>query len=515
MPFFMQCPFCQQKFNLPYTVVVIGCPICGKTFLVDHLSEGFSWESPDAPAVSGPNDKPVLQASPPKLLESMPFVGKTSDPPVTADVKPASKTASVPELPGPVPFPAEVSERLVAQDGGKPAYDTASAPEFSEPMPIFAEALDPPLSEDEVNAACKIASVPELPEPIPIVKEDRDPPAVEEVGRASKTASTPEFMKPIPIFAKTSDSPVFDMDKTKPAPKTVPPSALPQSPSIDDAEEFTLQDWVSPWGLAAFVLAVSGLLLASVVGVRILTITFSAFGLVAAGLGLWTSNEDQTRGRLSLALTGAMNGVLLLLVLFVPGVINSRWAIDFSVPASDPNKLVLVPRDEPRHEGRPVSEEEWVDAAKEAIRQDEVFIRVESAKVERLAEKGDGKYLLVHLRLGHSGYGKSITVEGFSREKNPPVLTDDSGRQVAFVEQRLRKNLRGRGPLVFEISGPQARELTATGYLDVLLVFEAPAAKVAGLNLEVPASAWGRMGLCKFRCPGLFDARVDFKKGKP
>src|SRR6516162_4144699 len=242
MPFFMQCPFCQQRFNLPYTVVVIGCPICGKTFLVDHLSEGFSWESPDAPAVSGPNDKPVLQASPPKLLESMPFVGKTSDPPVTADVKPASKTASVPELPGPVPFPAEVSERLVAQDGGKPAYDTASAPEFSEPMPIFAEALDPPLSEDEVNAACKIASVPELPEPIPIVKEDRDPPAVEEVGRASKTASTPEFMKPIPIFAKTSDSPVFDMDKTKPAPKTVPPSALPQSPSIDDAEEFTLQD---------------------------------------------------------------------------------------------------------------------------------------------------------------------------------------------------------------------------------------------------------------------------------
>ncbi|HMF19557.1 MAG TPA: hypothetical protein VKE98_20285 [Gemmataceae bacterium] len=413
-------------------------------------------------------------------------------------------------------FPAEVSERLVAQDGGKPAFDTAAVPESPKPMPIFSETLDPPLTEDEVNAACKTASVPELPEPVPMLEEDREPPVVEEVVKpASKRAPTPELVKPIPIFAKSSDSLVSEIDKTKPAPKIVPPAPVPQSPSTEEDVDEAIPNWLNPWGLAAFMLAVSALLLASLVGLRILTITLSALGLATAGLGLWTKNEGQTKGRLSLALGGSINAVLLLLVLFVPGVVNSRWAIDFSMPASDPNKLVVVPRGEPRHEGRPISEKEWADAAKEAIRQEDVFIRVESVQIDRLADKGENKYLQIHLRLGHSGHGKSIAVSGFSRDQNPPALTDDSGRQLAFVEQRLRKNLRGRGPLVFDISGPQARELTATGYLDVLLVFEAPAAKMAFLNLEMPTSAWGRMGVCRFRCPGSFSAPVDFKKGQP
>jgi hypothetical protein len=516
MPFFMQCPFCQQRFNLPYTVVVIGCPICGKTFLVDHLSEGCSWVSTDVPAATGPEDKPVLQASPPKLLESMPIIGKTSDSPVTVDVKPAAKTASVPELREPIPFFVEVSKSSVAQDGGKPASESAAVPELPEPMPMFAETLDPPLTEDEVNAACKTASVAELPEPFPIFEETPTPPAVEEVVKpASKSASTPELVKPIPIFVRTSDSPVSDIDKTKPAPKIVAPAPLPQAPATDEDVDDAIPKWLNPWGLAAFMLAVSALLLASLTGLRILTITLSALGLAVAGLGIWTKSEDQTKGRLSLALGGSMNGVLLLLVLFVPGVIHSRWAMDFSVPRSDPNKLAAVPRDEPRHEGKSLSPEEWVDAVKEAIRQDDVFVRVESVQIDRLADRGDNRYVLVHLRLANSGHERTIAVTGFGRDKDQPVLTDNSGRAYPFVEERPRKLGRGRGPLIFENAGSKVRELAATGFLDQLLIFEAPSAKIEAFNLEVPTSAWGRAGVCKFRCPGSFKASVGLKKGKP
>jgi hypothetical protein len=315
--------------------------------------------------------------------------------------------------------------------------------------------------------------------------------------------------------APVAQAPV--LDEAKPVPRTVPAAPLPQSPATDDDEEEVagLPRWLGPWGLATCAFAVLALLLASVVGVRILTITLCVCGLMAAGIGFWTRDQAQRKGRLSLALGATCNALLLLLALFLPGVINSRWARDFGVAASDPNKQVVVPRDQPRDQGRPLSDGEWVNPVKEAIRQDEVFTRVESVQVDRLADKGDNKYLLVYLRLANSGYGRTVPVETFSREKHRPLLTDDSGREYAFLEERPRKPLRGRGPVTFETACPPVREMPATGFLDQMLVFEAPSGKVGALNLEVPASAWGRTGSCRFRSPGLFDASADAKKGKP
>jgi hypothetical protein len=161
-----------------------------------------------------------------------------------------------------------------------------------------------------------------------------------------------------------------------------------------------------------------------------------------------------------------------------------------------------------------LSEEDWVDAVREAIRQADVFIRVESIQIDHLADKGENKYLLVYLRLANSGHERTIAVAGFSRETHQPVLTDGSGRHYAFLEERLRKR-RGRGPIVFDVVGPQAREMPATGFLDQLLVFAAPQGKAEALNLELPASAWGRTGVCKFRCQRFFKADIGLKKGQP
>jgi hypothetical protein len=476
MPFFMQCPFCRERFNLPYSVVVIGCPLCGKTFVVDHLTEGFSWESSTPTAATLPVPQKVLS---PNLAEPKPILEEPSDPPVIEDQVDPQKTLPL---------------------------------DFPEPLPVFAEASAPPVIEDQANP------VPlDFPEPLPIFTEAPAPPVIEDqVKPAHKTAPAQELLETAPLEESPPEPPPSSTDRVKPVPKIVPTPVLPRpAPSdAEDEEDSTFPDWLSPWSLAAFGFGVVALLLASLLGVRILTIGLSGGGIVMAVLGFWTNlQKGPARDRVTLALGGTISGGVLILALFVPGVINSRWARDFSVPAGDPNKLVQVPRDQPRLEGKPLSPDDWVDAVQDAIRQDDVFIRLESVQIDQLADKGENKYLQVHLRLGNSGHERTIVVTGFSPDKDQPVLTDESGKPYPFLEQRLRKRPRGgRGPLVFDLTGPQEKEVAATGYLDVLLVFEAPAATVAALNLEVPAAAWGRTGVCKFRFPESF--KVEVKKGK-
>jgi hypothetical protein len=303
------------------------------------------------------------------------------------------------------------------------------------------------------------------------------------------------------------------MDQPAPNPCSAPDR--PQLERGDVADDGPLPDWVNAWGLAAFGLGVLALLLASpyLLGVRLLTISLSVCGVVVLLLGLWSDRNNPRKGRISLALGGLLSGAVLFFAAFVPGIINSRWTRDFSVPTSDPNSLVVVRRDYPRDEGKSLSAEDWVDAVREAIRQDEVYVRVESVQVDRLADNGENKYVLVFLRLGNSGHERSVRFAGFSRDQHKPILTDNEGKQYPFLEQRPRKLAQGAGKVVFEASPLRERELPATGFLDQLLVFEGAPVKMEEMHLELPASAWGRTGVCRFRCPGLF--KVERNKGKP
>jgi hypothetical protein len=123
----------------------------------------------------------------------------------------------------------------------------------------------------------------------------------------------------------------------------------------------------------------------------------------------------------------------------------------------------------------------------------------------------DPRYLLVHLRLAICRRENTITVEGFGSDKPPPALTADGGHSHTFREARPRKPARGTVP-VFDPSTPQAATLGpgAPGpfppeYQDYLLVFTAPPSRFEPARLEVPASAWGGNGACRFRLSGLFD----------
>jgi putative heme-binding domain-containing protein len=264
---------------------------------------------------------------------------------------------------------------------------------------------------------------------------------------------------------------------------------------------------IRPWGPVALILAATGVVLAPLAGLRGLTLTAAALGLVAALSGLVAARNSRTlRDWAWPALGAALSAAVLCLTQFAPGLLNPLWAIDAPVPAPDTDRLVRVPADRPLDAGRALEDEEWVDFPTDGIRQDDLLVAV---KAVRLAESG-GKNLTgrlhVHLSLYQVRPGRMISFFGFARDRHAPALTDGSGRPVAFV---------GHHPERFSA----ALDLVPL-HLDHILVFEAPPAGTESLKLAVPASAWGQNGVCRFRIsrvereapPALAEQLAHFKK---
>lgn len=261
-----------------------------------------------------------------------------------------------------------------------------------------------------------------------------------------------------------------------------------------------MQSKVSPWGLAALLLGSVGLLLASLVRIPWPTVTLAACGAVAALLGIpFARGVHQKQHRLWLAFGGVLSALVLGVALVRPGLLNHYWVINFPVPESDPHPMVVVPHEKPRDPGQPLAESDWADAGKEAIRQDDLLMRVDSAKSGRLPEKGLTPYLLVNFKLTQIRPERNNAFSGFQGVQQRPVLKDESGHTYAFV------GFRPRNPFgtVFDTSLK----------LDLLLIFELPSGVLGSFTLEVPASAWGRRGTCRFRIASiLHESNPDLAK---
>jgi hypothetical protein len=288
---------------------------------------------------------------------------------------------------------------------------------------------------------------------------------------------------------------------------TAPAAAQTSVPAADAQEDEP--SWISPWGSAAFVVAALALMQGAVpvLGLWWLTVGLGVVGVLLVAQGIWTTRAAcRTKDRVWFVLGGGLSAAALLVALVAPGLLNNRWAIDVAVPQSDPDAMVLVRRDQPLEEGKRLSAEDWADAVTEGIRQEEIFVRVESVKNGALPGKASGSGLLVHLRLANCKHERTITIEHFNADQHKPVLTDDAGRSYAFVEARPRKVAKGEA--VFAPAKAPTIDLEPLGRQEYLLVFASPPSKFEALKLEVPASAWGRKGTCKLRISKLFEATL-------
>jgi putative heme-binding domain-containing protein len=242
----------------------------------------------------------------------------------------------------------------------------------------------------------------------------------------------------------------------------------------------------SAWGPAAFLFAVLGLLAASLGGPRSLSIGLAACGLAAVVLGAGVALRRPTvRDALWLWVGGAASGAILCLTLYAPDIVSDHWAKNRPVQESDPNRQVLVPIKEPMEDGEPPAAGQWADAATQGIRQDDVFVRVESAEIGRLPEKGDKPYLLVNLRVTQVRRERKVKFHGFVDEGLRPVLRDAVGHIYQYHGHRSRKPFQTKFDVALNI--------------DHLLQFDVPPAGAQYLDLEVPAAAWGRAGVCRLR----------------
>ena len=301
------------------------------------------------------------------------------------------------------------------------------------------------------------------------------------------------------------------------------------APASRDAEkDSAVTSPIGPWGVFSFAVAALALLSASLIGVRTLTVMIAALGLAIFLLGLQaTWQRGRTKDGVWLVLGGGVNVVVLALTLFAPGVLNNHWALDFAVPIRDPNKQEVVGRHNPLGPRKPLASDAWATAPDEWILQDDALIRLESVEVAPMvrypemirigtsADKGKGApFLLVYFRLGVFGHVRPITFEGFN-DKHKLNLTDDAGRHYRLVEL-LPRIIRGGAPAVFDPQAMTVQTIAAPRYKDYLLVFEAPPEGVETFKLELPASAWGRKGICKFRISRFFEATLPYepKEGK-
>jgi hypothetical protein len=273
---------------------------------------------------------------------------------------------------------------------------------------------------------------------------------------------------------------------------------------VDETAEPMTIAGAQPLSLAPFVFAAVALMAGAFFGLRTVTLGASALGLVALLLGAGArgmSGADRAWSGVGGILCALVLGVTLL----APGFINLRWTMEKEVLPPDPNEMEIVDRDWPKKKGRAPEPNEWADATREAFKQDDVLVRIDSMKTGPLPDRG-GKFVLVHWRLGHPGHGVGLKFYGFTQEK-PAVLTDEAGNSYPFVEQRLRNLLKGP-PAYFEPWQPRELRVPPLRFSDFLLVFAGSPPASMPLKLEMPAAAWGRKGVCRLRIPGPFEIDI-------
>jgi hypothetical protein len=318
------------------------------------------------------------------------------------------------------------------------------------------------------------------------------PPVTEEVRAASppqtsSSAPLPWWVETPPTAAPAPVSPAPPQPLAPPVPAVAPTLLFPEPPRPRPSS--TLPNWINAWGVLAFFFAALALLVAAFALARFLSISLAVVGLATGLAGVLAQREEwHLKDSVWLALGGGGSGLLLLLALFAPSWLSVRWGMDFDVPETDRNKQMLVSRDN-RTEVKELLSGDRVDAETNAIRQGDIFVRVESAVVERPSEK-EQPALVITLHIANVGQLYNVAYHGQASGKHPAVVRDSRGKELQRRDWAA-KDKKKPHPLG-EVS------ILPTHEVKDLVVCETPWSGTAQLELDLPAAAWGREGVCRF-----------------
>ncbi len=275
------------------------------------------------------------------------------------------------------------------------------------------------------------------------------------------------------------------------------PVLVPGSPPRDRS--------IGEWGLVALLVAgvsVLAICLAALAPwsafLRYLAISFAALGLLTCGCGFWLSAGDRRLNDLvGLGLGASISVIVLLAALLRSSPSNRQEVLRQLLEEADPGRFLLVTADN-RQMIKDLGRSEWADAEKEALRQDEVHIRILWAKIDSPPLKKTAppatlpKCLLIMVQIANIARPQSIEYQGLANASLAPVLTNHRNHYCTLC----------KFPPDVGVVDLVERTATPTGQrVQELLIFETPDHGVDFLKLQIPATGWGGRGACRFRIP--------------
>ncbi|MCS6977043.1 MAG: hypothetical protein NZM31_08575 [Gemmatales bacterium] len=246
----------------------------------------------------------------------------------------------------------------------------------------------------------------------------------------------------------------------------------------------------------------AALLTASLPGVHVASIPLAGIGLLFALLGILYA-IGRERGMVVAVLAAALNGLMLILMIVAPWLLNMQLAFEGNGEESDLPKLASSPTTG-RGEARTLDESEWVDATSTAIHRQDVWVKVQSARIERVGFEVQGRrqlsdrpYLVIRIQLANVGVERPVEYKSWRQFQSGSgservTLRDSSGRTLGAAGLPSGTQLVG--------AVREARIFPDKSH-DDFLVFEPPGNDFQFLDLQLPGQAVGVEGDFRFRIP--------------
>jgi len=275
----------------------------------------------------------------------------------------------------------------------------------------------------------------------------------------------------------------------------------PAGPTSEKEHPHAPRTAVNHLGVLSFFFGTFSLLFASLPTLTWLVLPMAATGVFLGSLGLLVRSARHS----GVSLPGAGLAVGLpvtLIAIFWPDVLGLPGRAPESKPSAGTQSVYHFTKGSVQHEAPPKSE--WIDAGEEAIQQNGMRVRVTAVQVKAVELKDEqgrrrpGELcLLVKLRVSNASVDRRVDYRSWGEspdkeQKIMPRLTDDSG-----TEYRLQK-FEPAWAIVGHV--PKASLPTAK-WVDDVLVFQAPARRIAYLRLELPGAAVGLAGKFQFEIP--------------
>jgi hypothetical protein len=258
---------------------------------------------------------------------------------------------------------------------------------------------------------------------------------------------------------------------------------------------------VNHLGVLSFFFGTFSLLFTSLPSLTWLVLPMAGTGMFLGSLGLLVRSARHK----GVSLPGAGLAVsvpVTLIAIFWPDVLGLPGRAPENMLSAGTQTVYHFAKGSVQHQAPRKSE--WIDAGEEAIQQDGMRVRVTAVQVKAVELKDDrGRQrpgeicLLVKLRVSNASVDRRVDYHSWSEaldkeQKTMPRLTDDSGKEYRLQHLEPGWTIAGHVP---KASLPTAK------WVDDVLVFQAPARRIAYLRLELPGAAVGLAGKFQFEIP--------------